>query len=179
MDRESLRVALDRKDHDRIHGMGRSEVGPALVALMQEEEGAGRPIDADLALSRGVHISKAGHEDADGAVLAWLADAPSERRLDLVVSFLAGVWIRDFRRGPVPAGNVRSLVRSRGTLALKEGVEYAYAQALCQALAPDADAALRREVEAVLRGIRQKDFRPPVDRLLKSLVDRTLGEARG
>ena len=77
----------------------------------------------DRPMYMGRALALASHDEQDAVALAWLAESPTEVRLQIVSNFLFGLWKPAVRRKPIGLAEVEELIRIREHLLLETAID--------------------------------------------------------
>ena len=119
-------------------------------------------------------LASAEHENVDDAVLRWLLDEPSGKRLDIAAAFLNGLWKRAMRRAPITEDRLVMLLSARRGLEIDDDAEFSFIQALCQVVESDAAASVKSKARESVKNAAGRNFASSLRPSVTALVERAL-----
>jgi hypothetical protein len=173
-----IAVSVDSEDFEALRQISAAEIGDFLLSRMSEMDAESAPPDADKLISLGITLDKAGHEAADRTVLECLSAKPSARRVDIVASFLSGLWQVPFRSTPVNPESIRLLLGAVGRAVLDDDPAYMTVLALSEVMLPEAPQSIKAEVAAALRELGRHKYGSQVPaRMSQSIIEKSIRRA--
>ena len=136
-----------------------------------------QPANFDYLIALGITFARSGHENADAAVLQWLTNKPSEKRIDIASAFLCGLWDRRFRENPVPPDRIEKFIRELNTVTLNDDdAAYSSILALAEVMKSDSSTYIKEEVAAILRSAYKRQCKDKIqEEMLRSVIEEVLG----
>jgi hypothetical protein len=173
----AIETLVQARDLERLRRQPADSVDEYVVNVLNQYSTAARAMNADRLLSLGVLLAKAGHAAADRRAQGGEVSGNPELKVDVLASFLTGIWNPVFRTSPPSHATVLALVTLRGTLNLGIDAEYSYVQALCQALQRDSPSGLKSLLVPKLTEVARKPHPKPWREQITTLTAKALSRA--
>ena len=151
-----------------------AEIAGQVRDFLEEFDSRPDDIDFDRLMSSGILLARANKEPLDETALEWFFERPTTKRLDIVSAFLNGLWKRGYRRKPVDADRITTLIQARNRVDANADAEYSFVQALSQAMQPDSIPQIKSTIEQVFHRVSARKFGSHVDSLIQSIIDKAI-----
>src|SRR4051812_5604848 len=126
MEEIELRRLVESGSLKELRLLSDNDVTKFIIAVMEKYDRETAPVNFDRLMSMGILFANTEHENVDDAVLRWLLNKPSSKRLDIAAAFLNGLWQRVRRRAPVTENKLDMLLTARRGLKVDDDTEFSF-----------------------------------------------------
>lgn len=172
-----IETLVNARDLEPLRRQPAGSIGEFVVHVLNQYSTGARAMNVDRLLSLGVLLAKAGHGVADRLAQGDAVSGDPELKVDVLASFLTGMWNPAFRTSPPDHTTVLALVTLRGNLRLGIDAEYSYIQALCQALQRDSPSGLKSLLVPRLTEVARRPYPEPWGEQIAALTGGALSRA--